>query len=522
MPPTTPDFGPEIDDYAPYEGQGRCDPAAKPGVAEFKDLVLAAYPGTTNMGIGRECGSGGRSEHKEGRAWDWGVSLHGQAHLADEMIGWLLGTDRHGNPHALARRLGIMYIIWNRRIWEAYRADRGWTAYTGPNPHTDHVHFSFGWAGARRETTWWTRRGGARPVPCVSAGVPTVVDHGAGMVVCATEPTGAVAHRWQNAPGGPWFAWTGLGRPGPGAYGRPYVLVGRYGRLAAFVRGTDGALWHTWQSESGAWAADWVPMGGRLASDPSVVLSPNGALSVFARDPGGRVTHTWQRGPEHGFAWHGSWVDMEGAVVGRPVVLVGRDGGMVLFARGTDGGLHHRWQTGIGGPWSGWGPLGGRQAGDPAAVLSPNGALSVFARDPGGRVTHTWQRGPEHGFAWHGSWVDMGGAVVGRPVVLVGRDGGMVLFARGTDGGLHHRWQTGTGGPWSDWVPLGGRLSADPSVVLGPGGDLSVFGRDPEGRTTHTWQTGPRNGHAWHGSWVDMGGALAQDPDAELGGLLVA
>ncbi|MEU9874043.1 hypothetical protein AB0C87_40000 [Actinomadura sp. NPDC048021] len=511
MPPRPPDFGPQIDPYARYEGQQDCDPAAKPGVAAFRDLVLAAYPETHDLGISRECGRGGPSEHKEGRAWDWGVDVHTQAHIAADLIDWLLATDRHGNPHALARRFGIMYMIWNRRMWEAYRPDAGWRPYTGDNPHTNHVHFSFNWAGARKETTWWTA---SRWVSRVSVGVPSVVDHGSGMVVFGVDASGGVIHRWQNAPGGAWSGWTPLGRPAAAAVGRPWALVGRYGKLAVFVRGDDGALWHTWQSEAGAWAPNWVSLGGQLASDPAVVLSPNGALSVFARDPGGRVTHTWQHGPEEGYAWHEGWVDMEGATQGRPTVLVGRDGGMVLFARGTDGGLHHRWQTGTGGPWSGWTPLGGQLASDPAVVLSPNDALSVFARDPGGRVTHTWQHSSEEGYAWHEGWVDMEGAVVGRPTVLVGRDGGMVLFARGTDGGLHHRWQTGTGGPWSGWTPLGGQLTSDPAVVLNPSGDLSVFARDPGGRVTHTWQQGPEHGHAWHDTWVDMEGNLAPDPDS--------
>ncbi|MEU2794376.1 hypothetical protein [Streptomyces sp. NPDC007100] len=355
----------------------------------------------------------------------------------------------------------------------------------------------------------------------VSVGVPSVVDTGSGMVVFgvggAGSGAGEVVHRWQSVAGGAWSGWTPLGRPAGGAVGRPWVLVGRYGKLVVFVRGDDGALWHTWQSEAGEWAPNWVSLGGRVASDPAVVLSPNGALSVFARDPGGRVTHTWQRGPEQGYAWHDAWVDIEGSVRGRPTVLVGRDGGMVLFARGADEGLHHRWQTGTGGPWSAWTPLSGRLASDPAVVLSPNGALSVFARDPGGRVTHTWQRGPEQGYAWNDTWVDMEGSVQGRPAVLVGRDGGMVLFARGADDGLHHRWQTGTGGPWSAWSPLNGRLSGDPAVVLNPHGSLSAFGREANGHVTHTWQRGPEQGHAWNDTWVDMEGDLANDPPEAAG-----
>ncbi|MGW2530248.1 hypothetical protein ACWC10_24790, partial [Streptomyces sp. NPDC001595] len=121
--------------------------------------------------------------------------------------------------------------------------------------------------------------------PRLSVGVPSVVDTGSGMVVFGVEPGGGITHRWQSAPGGAWSAWTPLGRPAPGATGRPFALVGRYGKLVVFVRGADGALWHTWQSEAGAWAPDWVSLGGQLASDPAVVLSPNRALSVFARDP---------------------------------------------------------------------------------------------------------------------------------------------------------------------------------------------------------------------------------------------
>jgi len=45
-------------------------------------------------------------------------------------------------------RLGVRLIIWNRRIWRNYDNGKGvpirtWVKYTGPNPHTDHVHIEF-------------------------------------------------------------------------------------------------------------------------------------------------------------------------------------------------------------------------------------------------------------------------------------------------------------------------------------------------------------------------------------------
>ncbi|MEZ4369586.1 MAG: hypothetical protein R3B07_02135 [Polyangiaceae bacterium] len=87
--------------------------------------------------------------------------------IAYTVIDWLLKTDQHGNACALARRFGVMYMIWNKRIWGSYRspngscASSGWSNYSGSNPHTDHVHLSFSWLARAR-----TRPGGMVAAPC--------------------------------------------------------------------------------------------------------------------------------------------------------------------------------------------------------------------------------------------------------------------------------------------------------------------------------------------------------------------
>jgi uncharacterized protein (TIGR03382 family) len=152
--PDTPGFASAtVDGYAKYDGQDTCAPTARPGVEAFRDFVLKTYPCTTNGGITRECSIGGTSEHKEGRAWDWMVKYPHPA--ADALLGWLLATDANGQQHAIARRVGIMYMIWNKKIWKAYQAGSGWQSYSGSNPHTDHVHFSFSWDGANKKTSFW-------------------------------------------------------------------------------------------------------------------------------------------------------------------------------------------------------------------------------------------------------------------------------------------------------------------------------------------------------------------------------
>ena len=149
-----------LDIAPPYQGQKVCEPTAKPGVVAFAQLMTSHYKvGTSAYGIVRSCNSG-VTEHSEGRAWDWMLNAGNaqQKAVADAVTAWLSAPDAQGRPGAMARRFGIMYIIWNKRMWRAYDPARGWAPYTGSSPHTDHIHFSFTWDGAYKRTSWWTGR----------------------------------------------------------------------------------------------------------------------------------------------------------------------------------------------------------------------------------------------------------------------------------------------------------------------------------------------------------------------------
>lgn len=167
--PRAPRFGPLIEDYAGYVAPVRCRPAPKPGVEAFAALLEDAYPDTAWIGISRECEGTPTSDHQEGRALDWGrdATDEDDRESVEDLFAWLFAEDRHGNADAIARRLGISYVIWNRRIWGSWAAE--WDVYCVKkpagcrdpdsrallNPHTDHVHISFGWDGARMLTTYW-------------------------------------------------------------------------------------------------------------------------------------------------------------------------------------------------------------------------------------------------------------------------------------------------------------------------------------------------------------------------------
>jgi len=153
--PSTSEMGCEPEPLAQRNEPIPCDPTPKPGVVSFRDWVVSALGGGLG-GITRSCsGDSGTSQHHAGRAWDWMVSAFDQDDVerVDSLIGWLLSPDQDGNEYAMFRRAGLAYMIWNRQSWYAWRPY--WQPYTGDDPHTNHVHFSFLKAGADGETSFF-------------------------------------------------------------------------------------------------------------------------------------------------------------------------------------------------------------------------------------------------------------------------------------------------------------------------------------------------------------------------------
>ncbi len=168
-----------VEPYASYDPQSRCAPAAKPGTQSLARWLQRRYPGSGSLGISRGCAVSGISEHKEGRAFDWAVN-HGSARDRGYVAAFLeriLATDADGNHAALARRMGIMYLIWNDRIYASYRHFEP-RPYLNPGcsstrtcsdtlRHRDHVHISLSRAGGRGATSWYHRNDPA-PTPTPS------------------------------------------------------------------------------------------------------------------------------------------------------------------------------------------------------------------------------------------------------------------------------------------------------------------------------------------------------------------
>jgi hypothetical protein len=119
----------------------------------------------------RACSSGGTSEHKDGRAIDWSMDAteKKQRREVARFLDELFAEDDDGNAAALARRMGVMYIIWNDHIYASYDefAGRDYQSSSCPKlkscsatlRHRDHVHISLSRPGGRGDTSWYGANG---------------------------------------------------------------------------------------------------------------------------------------------------------------------------------------------------------------------------------------------------------------------------------------------------------------------------------------------------------------------------
>jgi peptidoglycan hydrolase-like protein with peptidoglycan-binding domain len=146
-------MGQTVDEQPTYQAQISCAAEALPGLVKLRERLLSTYARGWGSASPRSCTYGGTSEHKEGRAFDWMLDVNNDAdrRAAGHFLAWLTA-----DQGAMARRLGVMYVIYNKQIWRGYSP--GWAAYTGASPHTDHIHISLTWNGARGHTSFWTGR----------------------------------------------------------------------------------------------------------------------------------------------------------------------------------------------------------------------------------------------------------------------------------------------------------------------------------------------------------------------------
>ena len=119
--------------------------------------------------ITRRCG-GSRSEHTEGRAFDWTNDAGTKAgrNRVARFLREILAERPSGERAVVARRMGIMYVIWNDRMyaaWDRFRPEpyrssscKSLKRCSKTLRHRDHVHISLTRQAAQRKTSWYRYR----------------------------------------------------------------------------------------------------------------------------------------------------------------------------------------------------------------------------------------------------------------------------------------------------------------------------------------------------------------------------
>ena len=154
-----------LEPYAGYQPQSTCRRTPKPGVLLLADWLVARGGGYGP--ISRSCAGSSTSEHKESRAFDWLLDARSDTDqaLAAALLDELFAPDDTGQPHALARRMGIMYIIWDDTMYASYDGfvakrylSSGCRTRRTCSPtlrHRDHMHISLTRQGAKGRTSWY-------------------------------------------------------------------------------------------------------------------------------------------------------------------------------------------------------------------------------------------------------------------------------------------------------------------------------------------------------------------------------
>ncbi len=316
--------------------------------------------------------------------------------------------------------------------------------------------------------------------------------------------------------------WTSLGKPTATIKLSPTVAQNTDGRLEVFTVGTDGTLWHIWQTIPDKLWSNWDPLTKPPHTNvlvvPGVGKNADGRLEVFTIGSDGALWHIWQTAPGHGpwFNWFSSGQPAASIANAQfpPSVAQNTDGRLEVFTVGSDGALWHIYQEAPNGTWSSWTPLGKppnlTAVNVPVVGKNADGRLEVFTIGSDGALWHTWQTAPGHGpwFNWFSSGQPAASIANAQfpPSVAQNTDGRLEVFTIGSDGALWHIWQTTPNGTWSNWASLGlpqaASITSPPTVEKNKDGHLEVLVSGHDGALWHIWQTVPGNG--W-GNWASLG-----------------
>ena len=244
---------------------------------------------------------------------------------------------------------------------------------------------------------------------------------------------------WMNSSGG-WSSLGGVCTASPAA-----VSWGSTPRFDVFVRGTDGALWHKWTTNSGTTWSGWKSLGGQVAAGtgPAACSWGAGRLDVFVQGTDGALWHKWST--NNGATWS-KWESLGGKLTSSPDAsgaTSNTTNNIRVFVRGTDGACWYKEWTGT--AWSSWRSLGGQ--------LAPNTGPAVYGEVFVQGTDHQlWRKDfSEAGSAWSHLPACPEVLSASSPAAFWSHSGHPEVFVSTTSGNLMCCFYTGSWTPVNTW-----------------------------------------------------------------------
>jgi hypothetical protein len=185
--------------------------------------------------------------------------------------------------------------------------------------------------------------------------------------------------------------WSAQRRLGGHIIGAPAAAVARATVIVA-ARGTDNTL-RMRMMHNGTWSS-WVSWGGKLTASPAITGGSNGRIDAFVR---GADHALWTRALRPGQPL-ARWTKLGGRLSTGPAAVSVGTGSFEVAAAGTD---HAVWTTSTSAKWA-WKSIGGHTRSAPAMGYIPqsNGGWvlirghrdGLWARGSGGGTVTPWRR----------------------------------------------------------------------------------------------------------------------------------
>jgi hypothetical protein len=299
------------------------------------------------------------------------------------------------------------------------------------------------------------------------------VTRASGIVDAFYRGNGGGLRHLRQVPGEGWHAPADLGGR---LESQPSAVTLADGRTMVIYRGTDGHLWQV-RSGTAGWSQPRVlPRLGTLGGRP-VAVAQHGGVDVFWKDSSGARLSFAEYRP--GLGWNGPQ-RLGGKLASDPSPVISSSGVIHVFWKGQNGSL---WQVvrRPSGLWNSPENLGaGRLGSQPQGAARPDGKIEVFWRGGNGKDVRAAIVGANG--RRQGPYVLSGNMPVSAPTVV--SSGGLVhVFFTGNDGLLWQVVPTRAGG----WGPppqlVASQLKSPPFAFSGPGQQrIQVLWNGPRGK----------------------------------------